>query len=77
MKKLKLKLKLQSIEGSEILTREQLKTVMGGSGSGGGEYCQTDGFVCWQENGNTYTCFETESACCCGHDKGNRYCYKY
>lgn len=32
----KLRLKLQDIVGSEILTREQLKTVVGGSRDGGG-----------------------------------------
>jgi len=33
----KLKLKLQNFEGTEMLTREQLKTVMGGSGDGDSE----------------------------------------
>lgn len=71
----KLKLKLQNFEGSEILTREQLKAMTGGRGSGG--YCQVDGYTCWQEGSHTYTCFETSSACCCGHDMGNRNCYVY
>jgi hypothetical protein len=31
----KLKLRLANVEGAEMLSREQLKTVMGGSGSGG------------------------------------------
>ena len=31
----KLKLSLQNFEGAEVLTREQLKNVMGGSGWGG------------------------------------------
>ncbi len=34
----KLKLHLQNFEGAEVLTRTQLKTVMGGSG-GNGTYC--------------------------------------
>lgn len=32
----KLKLRLQDIEGAEVLTREQLKRVLGGNGSGSG-----------------------------------------
>ena len=45
----KLKLSLQNIEGAEVLTREQLKKVMGGneegsggSGSGSWPTCHTD-----------------------------------
>lgn len=37
----KLKLKLQDIEGAEILSRDQLKTVMGGSDEGGAVKCST------------------------------------
>ena len=33
----KLKLSLQNIEGVEVLTREQLKMVMGGDGGSGGD----------------------------------------
>ncbi len=37
----KLKLGLANLEGAEVLTRQQLKMVMGGSGDGGGDSCST------------------------------------
>ncbi len=35
----KLKLNLQQFEGAEVLTRSQLKQIMGGDGGSGGELC--------------------------------------
>ena len=41
----KLKLNLLNLEGAAVLTRQQLKMVMGGSGEGGGG-SDSDGLTC-------------------------------
>ncbi|MDP3665744.1 MAG: TIGR04149 family rSAM-modified RiPP [Sediminibacterium sp.] len=40
----KIKLNLQQLDNSEVLTREQLKNILGGTGSGGD--CQKNGDSC-------------------------------
>lgn len=53
----KLKLNLQNMEGAEVLTREQLKMVMGGDvGSGGngtGANCTSECYGAWDPETNT------------------------
>ena len=39
---MKLKLKVLELGANELLTREQLKNVMAGDGSGGGSGCAND-----------------------------------
>jgi len=41
-------LRLANVEGAEMLSREQLKTVMGGSGSGGGTGSGNCTSSCWR-----------------------------
>ena len=65
----KLKLSLQNMEGVEVLTRAQLKNVMGGSGipestTAGGIGCKSDAYC-----GTGYKC------CACGH-QGDTTCLK-
>jgi len=77
----KLKLSLLDKEGAEVLTREQLKKIKGGGpGSGGGSDspCREDGFVCYEQSGIQYRCFQDGwNNCCCGHDAGNDNCNAY
>lgn len=58
------KLKLQALDlgVSEILTREQLKNVMGGDGSGGGR-CSNDRFCSMYQPGDS-GCAEMQSGQC-------------
>ena len=72
----KLKLSLQNIEGVEVLTREQLKMVMGGDGGSG-----ATGGMCWirpkDQNGNpkgeAYAIFTSEG-CPDASSVGNQEC---
>lgn len=77
----KLKLKLQNFTGTEMLTREQLKTVMGGSDNGGsGTKCSTGPCTLTIQGSNgAYTTLN--GTCASGNDAGfdpfdlGRYCY--
>jgi hypothetical protein len=77
----KLKLSLQNFEGSEMLTRAQLKKVTGGD-VGGSSICANEMEVCYTDgSGYQYTCFTVyeateEKECCCRHDAGNQNCYQ-
>lgn len=56
----KLKLNLSNLEGAEVLTREQLKKVMGGSGSG--DLCPSNcSGGCKNDEGHTGNCRKRES----------------
>ncbi|MGN6495645.1 MAG: hypothetical protein ACTHLE_26885 [Agriterribacter sp.] len=76
----KLKLKLQNIEGAEMLSREQLKSVMGGSGGGGGGgagYCaiSTSCNLYVRDLGTTYEgkCYyQIGGKCFCGVEVNGR-----
>jgi natural product precursor len=46
----KLKLNLQQFEGAEVLTRSQLKKIMGGDDSGSGGDCQARNEKCSSAN---------------------------
>lgn len=59
----KLKLKLQNFEEAEMLTREQLKTVIGGEGSGEAKECSVSS-KCYNWAG------QEEGSVSCKSDKG-------
>lgn len=66
----KLKLNLQSIGSAEVLSREQLKTIMGGSGAGSGsDGCKT--FVCKTAD----DCVKEKCGDSCSSDGRKNFCW--
>jgi hypothetical protein len=75
----KLKLNALQLGATEVLTRAQLKNVLGGDGSGA-TLCGIETEVCYTDPNtqDVYTCFSywenDEEVCCCRHDAGNKNC---
>jgi hypothetical protein len=72
----KLKLNLSNMEGVEVLSREQLKKVMGGDSGGSGNVCcdwtwaeGVEGDATSQWTGTVECCQETADAFCYAHDE--------
>jgi hypothetical protein len=82
----KLKLSLQNIEGAEILSREQLKNVLGGWGidpgsgydAGCSVTCNAGYYACCNQNGSggspTCECFNSGSPTCESGGTGSSSC---
>jgi natural product precursor len=74
MKKLSLK------NATSMLSRKEMKAVMGGYG-GGAPSCVDNGTVCYTDGSTIYRCsfgYDAEGyiECCCGHDAGDDVCSK-
>lgn len=72
----KLKLNLATMQGTEVLSRDQLKKIVGGASSGSKEYCVTPGTSCGPltPTGESYVCSIEGDSCCCGHSDYNAEC---
>ena len=77
----RLALESLALGASEVLTRAQLKNVLGGRNVPpvGSSPCAADGFVCHVADGLTYTCStewsgEEVANCCCSHSAYNSVC---
>jgi len=72
----KLKLSLPDFKNTEVLTRDQLKKIMGGDGSGEID-CVATGTLCYvEEDGTAYRCSIQDNQCCCGHSDYDAKCKK-